>query len=277
MKVARHFLLGSLPMVAWSAGFDSRQGTPAGAQGVSKLAPENQAAPLALVTGASSGIGLAAARRLLAAGWDVAILARRRERLQALAAEHPGRVLALAADVTQAAELANAAAQLAAWRPRLDALLHCAGDFLLAPMEQTSATEFERIWRLTVWSKFYLTRILLPLLLAGEGRPPRAVLHLASLAAHRDFPDETAYISAMHAVIGLARAQDAELRGRGIRSSVVSPGTVRTELTERSFPAAALAGALAPAAIAESLFYLIETIRAGGYIPEIFHVPQNST
>ncbi|HUX68192.1 MAG TPA: SDR family oxidoreductase [Terriglobales bacterium] len=235
------------------------------------------APPVALVAGASSGIGLAAARRLLAAGWEVAALARRRDRLQALAAEHPGRVLPLPADITREPDLDRAAAQLAAWRPQLDALLLCAGDFLLRPMEQTTPAEFEHIWRLTVWSKFALTRALLPLLAAGADRPPRAVLHLASLAAHRDFPDETAYLSAMHAVVGLARAQDAELRPRGIRAALVSPGTVRTELTERHFPPAALAGALPPAAIADSLFHLLQTIRAGGYIPEIVHLPQNST
>jgi len=231
-------------------------------------------APCVLVTGASSGIGAACALRFLAEGWTVAGLARRGARLETLAAAHRGRVLPLVADVTREAEIRSAIEKLRQWRPHLDAVVNCAGDFLVAPMERTSSAEFERIWRLTVWSKFYLTRELLPLLAAAAApRPTRAVVHLASLAAHSDFPDETAYISAMHGVIGLARAQDAELRERGIRASVVSPGLVRTELTERSFSPEALALAMHPGVIADSVFGLVRVIREGGYIPEIFHQP----
>ncbi|MGH9491706.1 MAG: SDR family NAD(P)-dependent oxidoreductase, partial [Terriglobales bacterium] len=96
-----------------------------------------------------------------------------------------------------------------------------------------------------------------------------------SLAAHHPFAGESAYQSAMHGVMGLAISQDAELRSRGIRVAVVSPGLVRTELTERAFGAAALRGALAPAAVAQSITYLIQVIRSGGYVPEIFQVPGN--
>jgi NAD(P)-dependent dehydrogenase (short-subunit alcohol dehydrogenase family) len=224
-----------------------------------------------LITGASSGIGAACAHRFLAEGWSVAVVARRREPLEHLRAQAPGRVLAFAADVTREADLAALAAAAAAWQPRLHALVQCAGDFLVRPLEATAPADFERIWRLTVWAKFALVRALL-----AQLEPPAALVHLASLAAHRDFPDETAYMSAMHGVIGLARAQDAELSPRGIRAAVVSPGLVLTALTERSFPPSALAGALAPEAIAGSVWHLVRTIRAGGYIPEIFHVPQNS-
>lgn len=233
--------------------------------------------PCALISGASSGIGAAGAERFLAEGWRVVALARRRAPLERLAQRHPGQVLAVEADVTRAEAIRAAVAQARVWRagaaPGLDAVVHAAGDFLVAPMERTSAAEFERIWRVSVWSKFYLTRELLPLLETAPGAAPRAVVHVSSLAAHTDFADETAYTSAMHGVIGLARAQDAELRARGIRASVVSPGLVRTELTERHFPAAALAHALPAGAMADTIFGLVRTIRAGGYIPEIFHTP----
>ena len=234
--------------------------------------------PCVLATGAGSGIGAACAQRFLAEGWDVAAVGRRSERLKRLEAAHPGRVLALAADVTRESDIRAAVKELKGWRAgaaggRVQAVVHSAGDFLVAPMERTSSAEFERIWRLTVWAKFYLTRELLPLLEDAAEAPPRAVVHLGSLAAHQDFPNECAYISAMHAVLGLARAQDVELRGRGIRVSAVSPGLVRTELTERHFDPATLAQALPAGAIADSVLTLVRTIRAGGYIPEIFHVP----
>lgn len=235
------------------------------------------ARPTVLITGASSGIGAACAQRFLAEGWDVAALARRADRLQRLHQTQPERVLPLCADVTRAEDLRAAAGEMGRWRAKLDAVACCAGDFLVAPMENTTSVEFERIWRLTVWSKFYLVRELLPLLQAEAGAVPRAIVHLASLAAHRDFSGETAYMSAMHGVIGLARAQDMELRERGIRAAVVSPGLVRTELTERSFPAQMLAQALPAGAMADSVFTLVRTIREGGYIPEIFHLPGDGT
>jgi NAD(P)-dependent dehydrogenase (short-subunit alcohol dehydrogenase family) len=232
-------------------------------------------ADCALVTGASSGIGAACARRLLQAGWRVALCARRAAPLAALAEEFGPQALVIPADLTSARGLEQTARALTQWSPRLQAAIFSAGDFFMAPMTATSSGEFERLWRLTVWSRFELVRALLPLLQHGER--PRALVHIASLAAHRDFPDETAYLSAMHGLVGLARAQDAELRGRGIRVSLLSPGTVRTPLTERSFPPEALAGALTPEAIAASALHLIGAIGAGGYIPEILHLPQNST
>lgn len=213
--------------------------------------------PVAVITGASSGIGAACAQRLRADGWRVEPIARR---------------ASIPADLTRAADMDRAVQAIASRHAQVHALVCAAGDFLVAPMERTSAAEFERIWRITVWSKFYLVRALLPLLL-----PPAAIVHIASLAAHFDFPDETAYISAMHGVVGLARAQDAELRGRGIRVSVVSPGTVRTPLTQRAFAPESLRGALEPGAIAGSVATLVAAIRSGGYIPEIVHLPQNST
>ncbi|MGH9534731.1 MAG: SDR family oxidoreductase [Terriglobales bacterium] len=232
--------------------------------------------PVAVVSGASSGIGQAAARRLLHEGWDIAALGRRRERLEALAAEAPaGRVLPVIVDLLQNGEIAAAAAPIRAWRSRLQALITSAGDFYVRGIAQTTAEEFERMWRLTVGAKFLLVRELLPLLEAAAGVPPRAVIHVASLAAHHPFAGESAYQSAMHGVMGLAMSQDAELRGRGIRVAVVSPGLVRTELTERAFGPAALKEALNPESIAVSIGHLIQTIRAGGYIPEIFQVPGN--
>jgi len=233
-------------------------------------------APRALVTGASSGIGAACARQLLHEGWSVAVSARRAAPLRALAEEFPARVHVVSADLTSTADLERLAAEVAAWTPSLDAAIFAAGDFFMAPMAATSSAEFERLWRLTVWSRFMLVRSLLPQLQAGTPHP-RALVHIASLAAHHDFPDETAYLSAMHGLVGLARAQDAELRPRGIRVSLLSPGTVRTPLTQRHMAPAALTGALEPEAIAASALHLIAVIRAGGYIPEILHLPQNST
>lgn len=233
--------------------------------------------PCVVIAGASSGIGRAAAEAFLADGWDVVALARRAGRLQELAAAWSGRVLPLAIDATDEAQVQRAVSGLRERRTEIHALVTSAGDFSVSPISQTSLAEFERIWRISVLSKFLLTRELLPLLVPktpSRHEDLRAVVHVSSLAAHQDFGNESAYGSSMHAVLGLARSQDAELRDQGVRVSAVSPGLVRTELTERSgFSAADLDLALKPAAMASSILYLVKVIRQGGYIPEIFHVP----
>lgn len=230
-----------------------------------------------VIAGASSGIGRAATEAFLSAGWDVVTLARRMERLQDLAAAWPGRVMPLAVDVTDEVQVQRAVGQIRECWTEIHALVTTAGDFSVSPIQQTSLAEFERIWRVSVLSKFLLTRELLPLLLPkapSRHADLRAIVHVSSLAAHQDFANESAYGSSMHAVLGLARSQDAELRDQGVRVSSVSPGLVRTELTERSgFSAEDLDLALKPEAMAESILYLVRVIRQGGYIPEIFHVP----
>lgn len=232
-------------------------------------------AECAVISGASSGIGRAVAERLIADGWDVAVLGRRSERLRQVEELAPGRVLAVTADVSDETDVRAAVQAIGAWKSEVHALITSAGDFLVSTIERTSTADFERIWRVTVLSKFLLTRELLPLI-AGARGAPRAIVHVASLAAHQDFADESAYASSMHGVVGLAHSQDAELRDRGVRVAVLSPGLVRTALTQRSgFSEDDLSRALSPEAIAESALYLIATIRAGGYIPEIFHVPGN--
>ncbi len=228
--------------------------------------------PVAIVAGASSGIGRAIAEALVARGWHVAVLGRRLERLQQLAAAHPGKMHAFACDLTVPEQVEHCARTIAAWRPSVQALVTSAGDFFVRSIESTTPPEFERLWRVNVFSKFLLVRSLLPLLQAAAGAGvPAAILHIASLAVYQDFADESAYGSAMHAIIGLARSQDVELQPRGIRVATLSPGLVRTELTERSFPEEVLATAMRPQEMAATACHMIEVIRQGGYIPELLH------
>lgn len=230
--------------------------------------------PCAIVAGASSGIGRAIATALLEQGWEVALLARRLAPLEALAERAPSRALPLSADVGEVFAVEQAARRLQSWRPRFSALVMAVGDFFARPIEATTPAEFQRLWNVNVFSKFLLLRELLPALAPGaQEAPPSAVVHVASLAAHYDFSNESAYAAAMYAVRGMARSQDIELRPRRIRVTVLSPGLVRTELTERNFPESALREALTPEAIAGTALHLIATIRAGGYIPEILHIP----
>jgi NADP-dependent 3-hydroxy acid dehydrogenase YdfG len=132
----------------------------------------------ALVTGASSGIGAATARRLAEHGAAVALVARRRDRLQALAAEigkAGGTALAVEADITDRAQ-AEAAVQQAAERfGRLDTLVNNAGLMLLGPVLSADVGEWDRMIAINVQGLLYTTRAALPHLLQAAQEGPRRV------------------------------------------------------------------------------------------------------
>jgi NAD(P)-dependent dehydrogenase (short-subunit alcohol dehydrogenase family) len=224
-----------------------------------------------VITGASSGIGQAIAERHLRRGGEVFALARRSGPLEELAAQAPGRVRFHACDLSQAAAVDLAVEALRRWHPRVAGAIHCAGDFFARDIAATTPEEFTRLWQVNVLAKFLLTRAMLPDLAPEAGAPPAAIIYTASLAAHHDFPNESAYAPAMHAILGLARTQDAELAPRRIRVAVLSPGLVRTPLTERSFPPGIMRHALPPEAMAGSALYLFDVLRSGGHIPELLH------
>ena len=140
----------------------------------------------ALVTGASSGIGAATARRLAEHGAAVALVARRRDRLEALAAEigkAGGTALAVEADITDRAQ-AEAAVQQAAGRfGRLDTLVNNAGLMLLGPVAGADPEEWDRMIAINVQGLLYTTRAALPAPAAGRARRARAGSPTSSTSA----------------------------------------------------------------------------------------------
>lgn len=179
----------------------------------------------ALVTGGSSGIGLATARLLQAHGARVAITGRRAEQLHRAVAELGGEVLAIAGDVTLAADLARLHAVLAREFGQLDILFANAGIAYGTPLATTDEAAYDRLMDVNVKGVFFTVQAVLPLLRRGGsiilgtswlnqmGSPGRAVLS-ASKAAVRSF----------------ARTFAAELVERGIRVNAVSPGSIATPI-----------------------------------------------
>ena len=179
---------------------------------------------VAVVTGASSGIGAALVRMLAERGWRCVLLARRRERLEPLAAEIGGE--AEVCDVSDRAEVDRVAAAVAERHPAVSLLVNNAGipgrsqTFGLDPerMEQVLATNFLG----TVWT----TRAYLPLLEAG--RPSRLV-NVVSVAGTVSVPPMGPYSPSKHAQLAFSRAAAAQLAPRGIGVLTVNPGFVHTE------------------------------------------------
>ncbi len=196
----------------------------------------------ALVTGASSGIGAATARRLAEHGASVALVARRRDRLEALAAEigkAGGTMLAVEADITDSTQ-AEAAVQQAVERfGRLDTLVNNAGLMLLGPVAGADAGEWDRMIAINVKGLLYTTRAALPHLLQAAGEGPRRVadiVNISSIAGRVAWNGYGVYNFTKFGVNGFTESLRQEVTQRHVRVGVVEPGGVATELGSHNKP-----------------------------------------
>ena len=209
-----------------AAGIDTAAtATAATATNATSTAATSTAATLrAVVTGASSGIGAATVRRLRALGWGVVAVARRADRLAALAAETGA--VALVADVTDDGDVARLAAIVTAQGP-VHALVNVAGGAVGATsVETASIDDWRTMFEVNVLGTLRVTRALLPALRAsGRGD----IVVLTSTAAHDTYPGGGGYVAAKHAERQIATTLRLELIGEPIRVIEIAPGMVRTE------------------------------------------------
>jgi 3-hydroxy acid dehydrogenase/malonic semialdehyde reductase len=192
---------------------------------------------LALVTGASAGIGEACARRFAAEGADVALWARRADRLEALAAEltrdhgvtvHNDRV-----DVRDRDDVRRAAASLLETAGPPDILLNNAGLASgFASVQEGDFEDWDRMIDTNVKGLLNVTRLLLPAMIgAGRGH----VINIGSTAGHQVYPKGNVYSATKFAVTALTEAINLDVAGTPLRVSSVDPGFVETEFSEVRF------------------------------------------
>jgi NADP-dependent 3-hydroxy acid dehydrogenase YdfG len=197
---------------------------------------------VALVTGASSGIGEAAARSLAGAGAAVAVVARRKDRLDALVRElqdAEGRALAIEADVTDQAQAAAAVDRAVSELGRLDTLVNNAGVMLLGPIIDAPLEEWERMVDLNVKGLLYCSHAGLPhLLRAAEDSPRRVadIVNISSVAGRVARLGSGVYNLTKWGVGAFSESLRQEVTGRHVRVSLVEPGAVATELTSHLRP-----------------------------------------
>ncbi|WP_350347179.1 SDR family oxidoreductase [Agromyces sp. G08B096] len=182
----------------------------------------------AVVTGASSGIGEATVRALRAAGWDVVGVARREDRLRALAEETGASVFR--ADVTEPDDVARLAEHLAATGP-VHALVNNAGGAKgLASVEASDDADWEWMFRVNVLGTKRVTSALLPLLRAGaEERGVADIVTVTSIAGHVAYVGGGGYNAAKFAEHALTAVLRLELNGEPVRVIEVAPGMVKTD------------------------------------------------
>ena len=206
---------------------------------------------VALVTGASRGIGAATARTLARAGARLAIASR--------SGENPGidGALAQACDVRNAAALEAMVAATMARFGRLDILVVNAGVGAYGPFLDLPAADLEEMIDVNVKGALYAVRAALPELLKSEAAD---IVTIASEAGRRGLPYEVAYCASKFAQVGMTSALDHELRERGVRCTNVCPGGVATDFAMghgRTPEMPQLAGMMSPDDVAEAVLFVL--------------------
>lgn len=226
---------------------------------------------VALITGASAGIGAAIARAFMREGADLVVVARRVERLETLAAEAQrlGRTCRFVTGDVREEDTANRATQAALDHfGKIDILVNNAGVGVYKQLEETSLDDYDTMMDSNMRSTFLFTRYVVPVLLRqGSG----VIINVSSMAGVMGFPGEAVYCATKFAQIGFTQALDRELRPRGIKVGVLCPGGVKTEFalgTGRTAEGVAVSGMLEAEDVADAAL-LMATQRAGSRIMEI--------
>jgi NADP-dependent 3-hydroxy acid dehydrogenase YdfG len=197
---------------------------------------------VALVTGASSGIGEATAEQLAAQGAAVALVARRADRLETLAArirDAGGKALVVEADVTEQAQAIAAVERTVAELGRLDTLVNNAGVMLLGPVAEAPTEEWDRMVRVNLLGLLYCAHAALPHLVAAASDGPRQVadmVNISSVAGRVARAGSGVYNATKHGVGAFSEALRQEVTQKHVRISLVEPGATDTELRTHNRP-----------------------------------------
>ncbi len=180
---------------------------------------------IAVITGGSTGIGLATAQRFIADGAQVVITGRNQEALDLAVAELGDRATGIRGDVASLEDLDRLFAQVQKQFGRVDVLFANAGIAPFVPFEAVTEDHFDRLFNINVRGLFFTVQKALPLLSENA-----SIILNASVVAHSGLPNTSVYSATKAAVRSLGRTLAAELSPRGIRVNVVKPGLIETPL-----------------------------------------------
>lgn len=200
----------------------------------SSMSPSN-GKPVALVTGASAGLGDAIARRLAAGGFRIVAVARRKERLEQLARDLAGttEVLILAADVTAADAPARAVGLAMDAFGRLDCLVNNAGSGKWAPVHETDDSVLDEVIGTSLRAPFRFCRAALAVL-----KPGSSIVNVGSVFGMVGGLNGGIYCAVKAGLIGLTQALAVQYGATGVRSNLVAPGVIKTDMTKDYWDAA---------------------------------------
>jgi NAD(P)-dependent dehydrogenase (short-subunit alcohol dehydrogenase family) len=224
---------------------------------------------VAVVTGASSGIGAEIARQLAQRDWLCILMARREERLRPLAEQIGGEYELC--DVGDREAVEQAATRVLARHPKVNALVNNAGVPARATFLDGDPEALERVMRTNYFGTVWCVRAFLPGL---EAAAPSDIVNIVSVAGQVALPASGPYAASKHAQLAFSRSIAAQLRGRRIRVHTVKPGFVETEGFPQSWlPGAAHRLVIGPERVAEHVVSSLEHGRGETTVPRYYAVP----
>lgn len=182
---------------------------------------------VAVVTGASRGIGLAIAQALARAGAEVVLVSRNRKALESARKTLRASASVVVADVGEPADVTRLFAQLKKRHGRLDILVNCAGIFTYKPFTETTLEDWRRNIETNLSSIFLTAKAALPLL---AGNKHAHLVNILSTSSRNAFENCSAYTAAKFGALGLTRVLRKELQAKGIRVTAILPGLTDTEM-----------------------------------------------
>lgn len=224
---------------------------------------------VALVTGASRGIGKAIAIELAALGYDLALVARNESALAEVIASLPdscGKAVAIPADLSQEESYASVIAEAVSELGGLDVLVNCAGLSQAGSFTEVTPQEWDRIFAVNAKAPFFLCKEALPYL---KESPKATVINISSVVGFKGYINQSAYSSSKHALAGFTKVFAKEVQPFGIRVHLISPGGVATEMVTKMRPDINADELIQPSEIAELVRFLV-TREGNGTIDHLY-------
>lgn len=224
---------------------------------------------VALVTGASRGIGKVIALELASLGYDLALVARDAAALAEVIAALPescGNAVAIPADLTQEETYESVVGECVAQLGGLDVLVNCAGLSQAGPFEDVTPEQWDRIFAVNAKAPFFISRAALPYLKESE-KP--IVINISSVVGFKGYIHQSAYASSKHALTGFTKVFAKEVQPFGIRVHLISPGGVATEMVKQMRPDIKPDELIQPEEIAEIVRFLV-TKKGQGTIDQFY-------
>ncbi len=221
-----------------------------------------------LITGASRGIGRAAALALAEEGAFLYLVSRSGQALEGVKKEieqKGGKALCLPVDLAGSKGPESLVKALKEHTDSVDVLINNAGAALSAPVEESTPEDWDRIMTLNARTPYFLTQALLPLM---ESSSVKTMINIASVVATAGYPLQSIYTASKHALIGFSKSLARELQPRGYRIHVLSPGGVATDMVTGVRPDINTEELIGPEELGEWIRFLL-TCRGNGMVDHI--------
>ncbi|RME87111.1 MAG: SDR family oxidoreductase [Anaerolineae bacterium] len=212
---------------------------------------------VALVTGASRGIGRSIALALAAHGAGVALVARDGSRLTAIQEEieaRGGRALAIPTDLAREEAIQACVRRCIEAFTRLDILVNNAGIGVFGPLERSRTQDWDRVMAVNARAPYILCREALPYL---RQHPPSFIINISSVVGVKGYARQTIYSASKHALMGLTKALAREVQEDGIRVHAICPGGVATDMIQQARPDLDPEVLMQPEEIADIVLFLV--------------------